>query len=125
MITFDEAAVMLDSLAEEFPEEFYSGLNGGVYLKPEVKRHPESVPGQPLYILGEFVSRHDLGKFINIYYGSFIKVYGHCTLDEAEAELRRILAHEFTHHLEFLAGERGLEIKDADDMARYRNGTIQ
>ncbi|MDR1669049.1 MAG: metallopeptidase family protein [Oscillospiraceae bacterium] len=124
MITFDEAALMLDELAEEFPQEFYEDLNGGVYLLPGVKKHPESRGNRPLYILGEFISRHDMGKYINIYYGSFTRVYGHCSPGESRQALRRILAHEFTHHLEFLAGERDLEIKDDADMEKYRNGTL-
>jgi len=73
-----------------------------------------------LYILGEYISRYDMGKFINIYYGLFMRVFAHLTPDEFRHELRELLAHEFTHHVETLAGERGLEIKDAIEMEKYR-----
>ena len=120
MVTFDEAAEMLDEIAEEMPKAFYEDLNGGVYLLPEAKLSSHSRSDAPLYILGEYVSRRDLGKFINIYYGSFAKVYSHMPPNALKRELRRVLVHEFTHHVEFLAGEYGLEIKDAVQMEKYK-----
>lgn len=134
MITFDEAGLMLDDIAEEIPEDFYRELNGGIILLPEAKMHPESVGGindnkrfkriSDLYILGEYHNDRKgmggLGRYIVIYYGSFIKVYSHISREDQRAELRRILIHEFTHHLESLAGERGLEIKDARKLDEYR-----
>ena len=120
MVTFDEAAAMLDDIADAFPEAFYKELNGGVYLLPDSKRHPESKKGQPLYILGEYISRRDLGKFIYLYYGSFMRIYAHLAPDELKEAFRRVLAHEFTHHVEFLAGERGLEILDEKELEQYR-----
>ena len=122
MVTFEEAAAMLDEIAEEMPAAFFSDLNGGVYLLPEAKRHPESSRRRPLYIMGEYIRRHDLGKYINLYYGSFARIYEQLPPEEWRARLKRVLAHEFTHHVEFLAGERGLEIKDKAEMERYRNG---
>ena len=46
------------------------------------------------------------------------------TEEDWEEELYATLAHEFTHHIEGLAGERGLELKDAQFMEdfRARNG---
>ncbi|MDR0324682.1 MAG: metallopeptidase family protein [Oscillospiraceae bacterium] len=120
MVTFDEAADMLDEIAEEMPEAFYSDLNGGVYLLPDTKRDPESDRSRPLYILGQYISRPDLGKYINMYYGSFMKIYSHLPPDAFKRELKRVLVHEFTHHVEFLAGECGLEIKDEIKMEKYR-----
>lgn len=120
MVTFDEAAAMLDEIADELPEALCRELNGGIYLLPDTRLHPESRSRQPLYILGEYISRRDLGKFIYIYYGSCLRVYAHLCADELRQALRRVLIHELTHHLEFLAGERGLEIKDETDMEQYR-----
>jgi len=119
MVTFDEAAAMLDEIADELPEAFYKELNGGVYLLPETKRHHVSRK-RPLYTLGEYISRYDLGNFIYLYYGSFMKIYSHLPPNELREAFKRVLIHEFTHHLEFLAGERGLEIKDEIEMERYR-----
>jgi len=120
MITFDEAAAMLDEIADKLPEGFFKDLNGGIYLLPEVKKHNESTERQPLYILGEYISQHDLGKLIYLYYGSFMQVYQHLSPKELKKELESVLIHEFTHHLEFLAGDRDLEIKDDIEMERYK-----
>jgi len=119
VVTFDEAADMLDEIAEEMPQAFYDDLNGGVYLLPEVKLCPQSRDGAPLYIMGEYI-RRGLGKYINIYYGSFNRVFSRLPRDGWRRELRRVLVHEFTHHVECLAGERGLEIKDEIAMDRYK-----
>jgi predicted Zn-dependent protease with MMP-like domain len=121
MVTFDEAAAMLDKIADELPPVFYKDLNGGVYLLPDTKMHNESRKNQPLYILGEYICRHDIGNLIYLYYGSLMKAYSHLPPDELKQALKRVLIHEFTHHLEFLAGDRGLEVKDDIEMERYRH----
>ena len=41
-------------------------------------------------------------------------------LQHTRDELYTTLSHEFTHHVEGLAGERGLEIKDELEMEEYR-----
>ena len=121
MITFEEVGAILDEMAEELPIEFYRELNGGVVLLPKTKVHPKSADPRRLYILGEYHNEsHGLGRYITIYYGSFIRVHGHDSPDRQMDELKRVLFHEFTHHIESLAGERGLEIKDAALIARYR-----
>jgi len=108
---------MLEQIAAEFPDEFFEDLNGGISLLPEVKHSPYARAGD-LYILGEY--HHDMmGRYIVIYYGSLVRAHGH--LEEAlfYEELWRIVAHEFTHHLEGLAGERGLEVKDRAEIDAY------
>ena len=117
MISIDRVHEMLEDIAEEFPAAFYEKLNGGISLLPEVKYSPYAKRGD-LYILGEY-HRGAMGRYITIYYGSFIRAFGH--LEEAAfyAELRKTVAHEFTHHLEDLGGERGLEIQDEEDLEEY------
>jgi hypothetical protein len=48
-----------------------------------------------------------------------MRVFGHLDNEQLKKQLRKTLRHEFTHHIESLAGERGLEKKDAEFMARY------
>lgn len=122
MLSFDQAGEILDALAETFPEEFYAELNGGILLLPEAKPDPERPEGE-LYILGEYC--HDqMGRYINLYYGSFAALAGleRWTDEDWEDELYATLSHEFTHHIEGLAGERGLEIKDEQFMEGFRSG---
>jgi predicted Zn-dependent protease with MMP-like domain len=120
MLSIDEAAVILDEIAAELPKEFYNHLNGGILLMPEAKIHPES-KARDLYILGTYHNERDLGRYIKIYYGSFERLYGRLPVRRLREKLKEVLVHEFTHHLESLAGERDLERKDAWFLAKYHH----
>lgn len=109
---------MLDELAEELPEVFYKDLNLGIVLVDEVKYHSEFKKGE-LVILGEY-HRSRLGRQIKIYYGSFRRIYSQVSKEELKEHLRDTLRHEFTHHIESLAGDRSLEIEDEIKLARWR-----
>ena len=121
-MTFDEAGEALDRMAEEFPEEFFAGLNGGISLLPDEKPDPEFPPGE-MYILGEYCD-DQLGRYILLYYGSFAALAAReaWTEEDWEEELYTTLTHEFTHHIEGLAGERGLELKDEAFLEAWRDG---
>ena len=117
MFTIDDVENMLNRIAEEIPDEFFKYLNGGVILLDECLPHPQSTGN--LYILGQYNHRHDTGRHICIYYGSFMRLYANATEEVLREQLRKTLLHEFTHHLESLAGERGLEIKDQIRINEY------
>lgn len=117
--TIDEVHNILDEIAEGLPADFFKDLNEGIVLLPEYKLHPESRARDKLYIMGEY-GKSITGRHIKIYYGSFKRVYNGISLEILREKLRDTLLHEFTHHLESLAGERGLEIKDCHDLERYR-----
>ena len=121
VLSFEQAGELLDRMAEEFPPEFYDELNGGICLLPEAKHDPE-FPEEELYIMGEYRNSGMMGKFINLYYGSFAALarQENWRQKDWEDELYGTLAHEFTHHMEGRAGERGLEIKDEAFMEQYR-----
>jgi hypothetical protein len=118
MITLEEMEAMLDEIADGFPQELYQELNGGIILLPEVKLNNKS-RNNDLYIMGEYHAGGNMGRYIAIYFGSFLQVYGLLGKEEIKNRLIHTLKHEFTHHLESLAGERDLEIKDAQYMANY------
>ena len=122
MMSFDQVGNLLDQIAERFPQAFYQELNGGISLLPEAREDPEGEAGG-LYIMGEYC--HDMmGRYINLYYGSFAALARQegWTDQDWEEELLATLSHEFTHHLEGLAGERGLERRDEAFMEEYRAG---
>ncbi len=119
MVSFEEVGVMLDEIAMELPEPIYKGLNGGINLLPQAKFHPADMAGD-LFVLGEYRVEGHLGRYIAIYYGSFVRLYGNLPEHAQRDILRRLLIHEFTHHLESLAGERDLEYEDARGIAIYR-----
>jgi hypothetical protein len=117
MISFDQMGDWLDEMAERFPPEFYRELNGGILLLPEAKPDPQFPPGE-MYFLGEYCC-DELGRYINLYYGSFAALFADADDQELYDELYTTLAHEFTHHIESLAGERGLELRDAAELEQY------
>ena len=117
MLTFEEVADILDVIAEEFPREFFRDLNGGILLLPEACQDEDSARG--LYTLGEYVY-DEMGRYIIIYYGSFAALFKDQPPEKLRKELKETLIHEFTHHIESLAGEYDLEIKDELEMERFR-----
>jgi hypothetical protein len=118
MIPLEDMEALLEEISAEFPEQLFEGLNGGIILLPEAKLNAYSRHND-LFILGEYHSGGNLGRYIAIYYGSFMHVYGHLGIMQLRDQLVHTLKHEFTHHLESLAGEKGLEIKDAMFLADY------
>lgn len=118
MISIEEMEEMLNEIAAEIPDEIYKELNGGIRLSQELKLSTMSI-NNDLYILGEYHKDRNMGRYIIIYYGSFLQVYGHLGKEALREQLMHTLKHELTHHLESLAGERGLEIKDARFIEDY------
>ena len=115
MVDIERVGEILDELAEELPYEFYKDLSGGILLMPEAKQSPH---GADLWIMGEY-SVSQSGRMIKIYYGSFERMYSWMDEDRLREELREVLYHEFTHHIESLAGERELEKKDEQQLREY------
>ncbi|MGE5677541.1 MAG: metallopeptidase family protein [Pseudomonadota bacterium] len=118
MLPLEDMEALLEEISAEFPAQLFEGLNGGIILLPETKLNAYS-RNNDLFILGEYHSGGNLGRYIAIYYGSFMCVYGHLGAMQLRDQLVHTLKHEFTHHLESLAGEKGLEIKDAMFLADY------
>ena len=120
VLTFDEVGEMLDEMAEQFPPVFYKELNGGISLLPEAVEDPEFPEGE-IYIMGEYCD-DQMGRYINLYYGSFAALAEKedWTARDWEEELYTTLAHEFTHHIEGLAMESGLDRKDEAELEAFR-----
>ena len=118
MLSIEEAQAYLEEIAQQLPEVFFENLNGGILLLPDTVLSPEAIEDD-LYVLGEYCEDPLMGCYINIYYGSFENIFEYACDDEIREEMRETLLHEFTHHLESLAGERGLEIQDEWDLAQY------
>lgn len=119
LLSIDEVNDILDMLIEEYPEELFEQLNGGVLLLEDEVPDPEA--GEDVYIMGEYCW-DELGRYINIYYGSFAALLSDERREVWEEELRVTLRHELTHHVEGLAGERSLEYKDSAQLDSFRHG---
>lgn len=119
ILSVDQCCEILDRLVEEFPEELLRSLNGGILLLEDALPDPEA--GEDVYIMGEYCW-DEMGRYINIYYGSFVALFADETESVWEDELRITLRHELTHHVEGLAGERSLEYKDSAQLEEFRCG---
>lgn len=120
ILTFDEADEYLNEVAKEIPDDIYNHLNGGIVLLPDIRISPNSLQND-LYTLGTyFFEPYGMGRYIAIYYGSFVQVQRGKSIEAQKKALRDVLFHELTHHLESLAGVRDLEVKDEQFMAEYR-----
>ena len=120
-ITFEEFGQILDEVAETLPKDIFINLNGGISLLPETLHHPDN---NNLFILGQYHYGGYLGRYITIYYGSFVQLYGRSSKDFYKQEIDRVLRHEFLHHLESMAGEKELEIKDAIRLEHYKRNYL-
>ena len=99
MVSFEEAGRMLDEAAEALPQEIFEGLNGGVNLLPARKTDQNG-----LLVMGTY-NVNQMGRYVEIYYGSFRAAHGQAGPDKWRRELTRTLKPELTHHIESLAGD--------------------
>ncbi len=113
MVTYREAGKMLDKAMEALPTGIFDGLNGGVNLIEDAHKSENGS-----HILGLY-HNNMMGRYIEIFYGSFVELYGDIPPAQFERRLRSTLHHELTHHIEGLAGDRSLEHWDEDQDALW------
>ena len=118
VLTIDEVYDILDELAEELPPALFESLNGGILLLEDEVPDPEA--GEDIFIMGEYCW-DELGRYINLYYGSFAAVLYDEPREVWVDELRTTLRHELTHHVEGLAGDRSLEVKDMLQLMEFQS----
>ncbi|MGN1001890.1 MAG: hypothetical protein ACI4PC_03890 [Oscillospiraceae bacterium] len=116
MVSFEQAGKMLDAAVEELPQGIFRELNGGVNLLPE-----ERMSADGRYTLGLYHS-DSMGRYVEIFYGSFAALYGTLPPEKFERKLKKTLHHELTHHVESLAGDRSLEKWDEEQTELWENG---
>lgn len=103
MLTYEQAGDVLDELVDELPGEIFKNLNGGVSFVEDAVRDEDG-----RYTLGMYF--HDkMGRHIELYYGSFVELYGDMDDETFHRRLKSTLHHELTHHIENQAGDRSLE----------------
>ena len=119
MLTFEEAREALTQAADNLPANIFEGLNGGIVLLPDTVSDANG-----LLILGQYnVEPYGFGRYVTIHYGSMQQAYGHLSGEAFAKKLGDVLRHELVHHLEHLAGDRSLEVKDAievEKLLRFR-----
>ena len=118
--TIDRVEQYLDEAAETFPAPLFEELNGGINLLEDTVPDPNFPEGE-MYILGEYCDDM-LGKYINLYYGSFAALAAQEDWDEEvwKDELWITLSHELTHHMEARGGLHALDDRDAAELAAWK-----
>ncbi|MCL2856926.1 MAG: hypothetical protein FWE19_04275 [Oscillospiraceae bacterium] len=115
MLTFEESREALTQIADALPDKIFEELNGGVLLLPDTITDEHD-----LLILGQYhVDPFGFGRYVTIHYGSMEQAYGHLSHEAFRQKLDDVLRHELLHHIESLADDRSLEIKDAMQVERY------
>lgn len=115
----EEFRGMIAEILDEFPEELFRELSGGVVADPASLK-ADYAKGDDLWTLGTYsVSR--LGRQIRIFYGSFEKSFPSLRGEALKDEVRRTVRHEFRHHMEFLGGVHGADSLEAEDLRKKQN----
>lgn len=114
MTTFEEAQYIIDQLCHDLPQGIFAELNCGVATIPDT-----IYCSRGLLVLGMYhYEPYGLGRYVTIHYGSMLVAYGHLPPEAFKAELKRVLHHELTHHIESLAGDKSLEHEDERNVAQ-------
>jgi len=111
----------LERMMDRVPPALLRDLNAGVTVSEEAHRRREDPPG--VYILGEYVTDPHLGALVVLYHGSFAKLFGGEPAAVWEREMWDTLRHELRHHVEGLAGVNDLDVEDAVQLQRMREGS--
>ncbi|MBQ3374729.1 MAG: hypothetical protein IJG40_16515 [Oscillospiraceae bacterium] len=113
MITIEEYRKIISELLDEFPEEFFQGLTGGVIVS-EALVIPDYSRGNDLHTMGQYQVYSGIRQIV-MFKGSFDQVYPQANETEARELLRGILRHEFRHHLENMGGIHNSSSLKAED----------
>lgn len=118
-VSYHQMADWVEEIAAQFPDEFFENLSGGIQVEERALPDPNFPPGA-MYTMGQYCCTN-LGRHIVLYYGSFTALMNGQSEDAWKKEIFRIIAHEFTHHLEGAAMIRDLEVKDEEFMEKMRH----
>lgn len=114
MLSYDDAARILDREVDALPKEIFEDLNGGVNLLPDLQRSDDG-----RYVMGLYHNDPRMGRYIEIFYGSFVALYGDGRPGRFEKQLKKTLHHELTHHIESKAGDHSLEDWDEEQRLKW------
>lgn len=103
MLTYEQAGDVLDELTDELPDEIFKNLNGGISFLEDSQCDEDG-----RFTLGMYFA-DGMGRHIELYYGSFVELYGEMDDEKFRQRLKSTLHHELTHHIENQAGDRSLE----------------
>ena len=104
---------IVSELLDELPEAFFKELSGGVLISDEALR-PDYAVADDIFVFGEY-RMSPLGRQVVIFRGSYERVFPNAGEQFLRQDLRRVIRHEFRHHMEFLSGIKGRTSLVAED----------
>ena len=93
-MTLEEFHLALEEIAGAMPQRLFERLNGGVNIREEALLSPDSVPEEPRYILGQYHHYRVLGRWIDLYYGSFARSMQDADKKAWREQMDKVLRHE-------------------------------
>ena len=88
MISFEVFEDVTYEITDTFPEVFFRELNGGVMVREYSRLHPAALD-HDLFVLGEYHHDRYLGRFIVLYYGSFVNCFT-CSDEDPQGAAARV-----------------------------------
>ena len=119
MISTEEYKAIVSDLMDELPEAFFRDLTGGVILS-EALVIPDYARKNDLYTLGQYQVCYGVRQ-IEMFKGSFDRLYPQADAAQAREILRGVLRHEFRHHIEFLGGIHNSSSLEAEDRRKKQS----
>ena len=113
----DRFTTIADEEAQALPEEFYRDLSGGVVIDQKLMVS-EGALADDLFTLGQY-RVGPTGRQVVLFYGTFERMFSHLSDEDYRIEIRKVLRHEFRHHLEFLGGIHNSGSLEAEDARQY------
>jgi len=107
-ISFDQFSTITEDLVRQIPDKFKKGI-AGIFVTPGAVVDDEF---SDVYVLGHYTSGGYCEPSIDIYYGSFRKIFSGLSLLQLQNEIWETIIHEIRHHLEENAGLQDLRIFD-------------
>jgi predicted Zn-dependent protease with MMP-like domain len=117
-VDIESFTALADQMVERIPPRFLDGLNGGIVIVEEPFRNATDPPD--LYILGHYIDDFAMGRYIALYYGSFVQLFRDEPRQVWEEELWETILHELRHHVERQAGIGDLDLEDELELERLR-----
>ena len=120
MISLAEYRSIVTELMDEFPDEFFRELSGGVIVSDALVI-PDYARDHDLYTMGQYQVYSGIRQIV-LFKGSFDRTHPLADAAEAREILRGVLRHELRHHLEYLGGihnSSSLEAQDEREKQAY------
>jgi hypothetical protein len=112
-LSLSEFCSLTEEITAQIPEKFKQGL-GGINV---ISTESQDDQLENVYALGHYFRGGGLEPYINIYYGSFRKIFHGLSKEQLYDKIWETVTHEIRHHLEENAGIS--DLKNFDEEQKF------